>query len=288
MVISAQDPAAARRLWHAVEPLHALVYFAPDVRLAMKAVGMKGFWMGYFAGRASALGPVPAEVVTAAFFNFHPRMVARAIPDAWSVAPSDVVLTAWFDAAVTALRQLVGAETHAATEAATLLRAACDGLDCAGRPLAAAWAGVPWRDEPLADLWLGTTVLREHRGDGHVAALVAEGVSGAQAHVLAAAEGLAPRESLQPNRGWSDEEWSEAETSLRGRGWLDEDGRLTDAGAEARTRIEATTDRLATAPLRALGEPGLSRLLELTEMLTALVHEAGVVTYPNPIGLPRP
>lgn len=282
---AASDLSPARRLWLGAEPLHAVVYFAPETAEACKAIGLKGFWMGYFAGRAAPMGPVAPAVVEAAFFNFHPSMVRRALPDAWSFSdPATVLATRW-DSATEVLRRLIGQGDDVA-EAAELARAACEGLDHEGRPLAAAWADVPWRDEPVADLWLACTVLREHRGDGHVAALVDAGVGGLEAHVLADATRAIPREALQPNRGWSDQDWADAQRRLRQRGLLDEHRLATPEGHALREQVERRTDELATPPLRALGPERAERLIAALAALAPRVVPA--LPFPNPIGLPAP
>lgn len=298
----AHDPSEARRLWHAVEPLHAIAYFAPETTAGWRDLGLRGFWMGYFASRSAPMGAVGPEAIIATFFNFHPAMVRRAIPDAWSYAAPEAVLETWRDTAVTALRRILGPEpptvssfatpgaelrtVGALSEAAALLRAACEGLDCAGRPLAAAWAGVPWRDEPLDDLWLGATILREHRGDGHVGTLLAAELDGCAAHVLSVAADRNVREAIQPHRGWTDDDWASAQERLRGRGWLDASGAITVEGRQVRADIEVQTDRLAMPPLSALGPERTQQLLAALEPLTAAVWTAEGLPHPNPIGLP--
>ena len=240
----------ARRMWQALETLHMTVYFAPEPRDAYRRAGLRGGWMGYFASRAAAMGPVPAEVVMATFYNFHPRMVRRAIPDAWGFAPPERVLAARYEGADAALRRLLGpwAEGAEVAEAAALARQAMEGRDPSGRPLFAAHAALPWPDEPRLALWHGATLYREFRGDGHVACLLADAVDGCEAHVLAAGAGQLPGSVLREYRGWSDEEWSAAAARLRGRGWVDPEGSLTAAGRDARDAREAGTDDLAAAP----------------------------------------
>src|SRR5205823_7591950 len=139
---------------------------------AFEDAGLRGFWRGYFAGRAAPLGAVGAATVVASFFNFAPAMVARAVPDVWQrAAPADV-LRARTDGAVAALdRLLAGQPAGAVAEAAELLTAATTGLDTAGRVLGAANAALDPPAAPVGRLWHASTVLREHRGDGHVAAL---------------------------------------------------------------------------------------------------------------------
>lgn len=203
--INQPDLSSARTAWRVLEPYHAMIYFAPEAREAYAAAGLKGYWMGYFASRAAPLGAVPASVVTATFFNFHPRMVARAIPDAWRFSSPERVLEARLHAADAALRRLLGAQIASAdvAEAAELAREAATSCSIAGRPLFAAYYDLPWPIEPHLVLWHAATLLREFRGDGHVVALLAEGLDGCEAHVTQVGTGNVPREVLQPNRSWS-------------------------------------------------------------------------------------
>ena len=213
----------ARSMWRLLEPLHAVTYFAPETADAFRAAGTKGFWMGYFGGRAAPMGEAIAPVVAATFFNFAPAMVARSVPDVWSFATPAQLLEARSTGATRALRRLLGplADSPHVSAAAALARRAVDGLVTAGRPLAAANASLPWPADEVTVLWQAATVLREHRGDGHVAAVVVEGLGGCQAHVSLAATGAVPRTVLQPNRGWTDQQWDETERTLAQQGWID-------------------------------------------------------------------
>jgi hypothetical protein len=226
----------------------------------------------------------------ATFYNFHPRMVRRAIPDAWGFAAPAKVLEARFAGADAALRRLLGtwAASPEATEAATLTRQAMEGQDPSGRPLFAAHAALDWPEAPHLALWHGATLYREFRGDGHVAALLGDGVGGLEAHVLAAAGGQLPGSFLREYRGWSEEEWAEAAARLRERGWLEADGTMTEAGHTARDARERRTDELATPPWDQLGPDGCARLLELLEEPVRLVVAGGGIPFPNPVGLPAP
>jgi hypothetical protein len=289
--MTAATPAAmARRMWQALETLHMTVYWAPEPRDAYRQAGLRGGWMGYFASRSAAMGPVPAEVVMATFYNFHPRMVRRAIPDAWGFAAPAKVLEARFAGADAALRRLLGtwAGSPEAAEAAGLTRRAMEGQDPSGRPLFAAHAALDWPEAPHLALWHGATLYREFRGDGHVAALLGDGVGGLEAHVLAAAGGQLPGSYLREYRGWSEEEWAEAAARLRERGWLQADGTMTDVGHTARDARERRTDVLATPPWDRLGPDGCARLLALLDQPVRLVVEGGGIPFPNPVGLPAP
>lgn len=283
------DPSFARRAWQRLETLHAVVYFAPEKKAAYDAAGLKGGWMGYFAGRAAPLGAVSAEVVTAVFYNFHPAMVRRSIPDAWTFSSPERVLEARLEVVDGALRRLLGdVEDRTLAGAAALCAEAAERCDLPGRPLFAANAALDAPPEPHLRLWHGATMLREHRGDGHVAALVAAGLDGCEAHLSLAGTGTVPASELQPYRGWSDDEWSAARERLAERGLLDAEGMLTREGAELRRWVEDRTDDAALGPWRSLGEATGERLLAWLEGPVRRVIEGGGVPFPNPMGLPRP
>jgi len=280
----------ARRMWPAFETYHAHIYFVPEAAEAYRQLGLKGGWMGYFASRSAPLGAASPELVTAVFFNFHPAMVARALPDAWGLASPEDILAARLGTADVALRRLIPDHigSPAEAEAAALAREAAEWPALSGRPLFAALRSRPWPEEPHLALWHACTLLREHRGDGHVAALTAAGLDGCEAHVTVTATGAVPRDTLQSNRKWSDEEWAAAEERLRERGWLDGDGNLTDAGRAGRAEVEARTDELAEEPWRALGPERTERLLELLTPMARAINDAGGVPVPNPVGVPAP
>jgi hypothetical protein len=276
----------ARRLWAAVEPLHAVVYFAPETAAAAKEVGLRGYWMGYFAGRLAPLGPIGPAAAASMLFGFAPAMVARALPDAWSFASPLEVQRARLSAVEAALSRVLGSSGH--SELASLLERAASACRFDGRPLAAAWSAVPRPSGVLGRLWLAATVLREHRGDGHVLSAVHAGLTGLETTLTHIGDGALARGDVQPHRGWSDADWSDAVSRLAARGLLDSSGRLTASGTSLRLRIEEDTDRLAAAPVEALGSAGLSRLLELAVPASRAVVDAGVVPIPNPMGVPRP
>lgn len=286
----AQPPAVAlaRRMWVLLEAVHGVTYFTAPARAAHEAVGLRGFWRGYFAMRAAPLGPVGPAVVTAVFHGFAPRMVARALPEVWSRATPAVALRARLDGAVAALRRH-GAPPPGAggvADAVAVLRRVVAELDPAGHPLGAANAALPWPEEPLAALWQAATVLREHRGDGHVAVLTVEGVGGCQAHVLRdAADGS--RELTQAHRGFTDDEWDAAAAALRHRGLLERTGRLTPAGARLRAAVEARTDELSAPPWQVLSDAEVDLLRAVLGPLAARLA-GGAVPYPNPVGAPPP
>jgi hypothetical protein len=285
------DVRLARALWRVVEPYHAVVYFAPDVKSAFEDLGLSGFWRGYFASRAAPMGPVPAAVVIATFYNFHPDMVRRAMSETWSRADPAAVTAERVRLADRTLRAWLGDEAIVSpdvVEAAGVARRAAEAASPLGRPLFAGYTALEWPVEPHLVLWHAATLLREHRGDGHVSALVGEQVGGCEANVLTAASGASTSELQRASRQWPDDEWDAAVDRLRERGWVDGDTALTPAGASAKRRIEDRTDELATPPLAALDNNEQDRLVALLDQLSRAIVDAGGVTFPNPIGLPDP
>ncbi|MCT2581721.1 SCO6745 family protein [Actinophytocola gossypii] len=277
----------ARRLWSSLEPLHDVVYFAPGVRDAGVAIGLRGFWMTYFAFRAAPLGPVGAEPVVAAFAGFEPSMVAKALPEAWARATPAACLVARSEVSAAALRKVGVDEAVCATVAAELgpVLAAADGT---GRPLHAANACLPLPDDPVAALWQVATTLREHRGDGHVAALVACGLSGLEALLLQVGFGRFPGSQLRSVRGWSEHAWDSAATGLADRGLLTGDGGLTAAGRELLAEVEERTDAASwRGGLSAVGEAGVDRLVEVLAPSVSALWASGVLPEINPTGLER-
>ncbi|QNG55597.1 hypothetical protein H6H00_14170 [Pseudonocardia petroleophila] len=275
-------------MWRAVEPIHAVTYFAPESKAACDALGTRGYWMSYFGLRAAPLGAAPPELVTALFYNFHPAHVARAVPDVWAVAPPERYLEARLEAVDAALRRLVGPEVLAGpevAEAASIARAAALAAPTAGRALAAANAALPWPDAPHLVLWQAQTVLREHRGDGHVAALLTAGLDPLEALVVFAADLGLDAAALRLRRGWSEQEWDAAVGRLAERGLLDAAGALDEEGRLLRAEVEAHTDALADVPWLAVGAERAERLVELAAPLVAALAAGDGFAPDNPMGL---
>jgi hypothetical protein len=272
-------------MWTLFEPVHAVTYFAPEALEAFKAAGLRGFWRGYFAGRAAPLGAAGPEVVTASFYNFAPAFVARALPSVWELISPGEALALRREGAAAALGALLAGRDNEVKTALGLLERALDGLDYPGRPWAAANGALPASDDDLGRLWQAVTTLREHRGDGHFAAVLAAGLDGAEVLVLRCGLDMS-RETMQPIRGWTDEQWDAAAERLAGRGLLDAGGVITAAGRDVKATVEETTDRVAGRPWANLGE---ARVAELAAALMPLALAcAAVVPYPSPIGVPEP
>lgn len=273
------DTRDSGRLARGLEPLHAMAYFAPETEEHLTGAGLKPGRMSYFAGRAAPMGAVGPGVVAATFYNFAPGLVARSIPAAWALATPEELVTARFAAVDAALRRMLGDDVVASpdvAEAAELARRAAEAATGEGRPLAAAHLDLTWPTAPHLVLWHALTILREHRGDGHIATLVAAEMDGLSALVSYTATGRGFVTSFaMASRGWSLEQWDGAVAALTERGVLAADGTLTEAGTELRKGVEDITNRLGAAPWNHLGDDGAARLGEIGGRLVRSLLTAG-------------
>ncbi|MET8450103.1 hypothetical protein [Streptomyces sp. NPDC005209] len=267
----------ARAAWRRLEPVHGMIYFAPEARRRYADLGLSGR-AGYFASRSAAFGRASAELVIATFYNFNPDMVRKAVHGVWDATTPQQVLDARNAAASEALRRAGIHELPAFDEVLALTRKAAQaaGEHAQGRPLFAAHAALPWPDEPVLQLWHAQTLLREFRGDGHVACLLTEGVGGLEALILHAVTGDVPVDFLKASRAWPEDEWADTKERLRTRGLLDGDS-LSPEGVRLRQHIEDRTDRLALPAYAALGDSGCERLAELASPFGRAVVEAGLL-----------
>ena len=278
------DALTARKTWRSMEAVHGMIYFTPDAPPAYAAVGVTKNRMGYFASRVAAMGAVPPEVVIATFYNFHPGLVRASMHDAWTVTTPEAMRGARLNAVNTSLTRAFGADvlnSAELAEAAGLTRraamVACERPE--GRPLFAAHASLPWPDEPHLELWHAQTLLREFRGDGHIAVLTIEGLTGLDALITHAASGDVPAAALKATRSWSDAEWDAGVQALAERGIVNADGSFTDAGRLQRQSIEERTDQLALAPYVELGDDAALTLRGTGKKLTELVMAGGLLSF---------
>ena len=279
-----------RQLWHLLEPLHAVLYYAPEVFEEAAALGydVKERWPSYFSLRSAPLGPAGAERVTSAFYSFSPRMVAEHIDSAWATADPDAVLAARLRGIDRAYRAILGdrVDSPELAEAAALARRAAEAANTADCPLAAANAELEWPEAPHLQLWQAATILREHRGDGHVAALLVAGLDPVESLVSFAVIGAASVERFE-SRGWSAEEWAAARERLTARGLVDEDGEATDTGRDLRHSVEHHTDQLAAAPWQLLGAADTARLADLLGDFWVAVLSSGLLPSETTLGIGR-
>lgn len=276
----ADAPAVSGWMLATLEIVHAPVYRSRELRGRLADVGVTDRMAAYLAQRSAPLGPAGPQLVTATFYGFSPAAVAAHLPAVWDrVAPAQM-LAFTLEAMRELLGRLIGDRVAVVAELAELLGPIADAHPTAGRPLAAAWASVPATGEPLLDLWLASSRIRESRGDGHVALLVAEGIGPVESHLVTVGDDPARRAGLQALRGWTTTELDDAAARLRERGLLDADGRRTDAARELRRRIERRTDELSAAPWAAAGPETVTRVADLTLELLPPILASGTLLPP--------
>lgn len=266
----------ARRMFELVEPIGVLPYGDAVLSEVVEALGLENIWDRYFAGRAAPLGRVPAEVVHALFYNLFPGEVARPIPRVWEVTTPEAAFAARDDGCVRALRSDLGhvAAPPGVARTADLLAQAAVSAPPEGRAMYAALRGLPLPEQPLARLFRAATLLREHRGDNHIAALISHGIGGTESHFLGAiAMGMPGGDSGRVHHRPRAERVA-IEEGLRARGLIDASGRFTAAGWETKNQVEALTDELAQAPYDALTDAELRELVAGLEPIAACLTAA--------------
>jgi hypothetical protein len=272
------DAFAAGQLSRSLDPLHSASYFVPEAAKKFHALGLEGR-ASYFAARSAPMGAVGPKVVAATFFNFSPELIAAYIPTAWKLAAPDTVTRVRYEVVDAALPRLLGEELTNSPEmlaAAALLRRTAEAIpDGDGRPLYAGHAELDWPEEPYGQVWHAITLLREYRGDGHIAVLVAHGLTGLESLITHTATGIGfDPEFGRKLRGWTREQWDAGADALRDRGLLDQDGVLTQAGVDLRSAIEDRTDDLAYAPWRTLSDEEVGELTRIAAAFRAAVQSA--------------
>ena len=266
----------ARRMFELVEPIGLLPYSAREPNEEMFALGFTDYWDTYFAGRAAPLGVVSAEVVDALFYNFAPGEVARHIPKVWRTTTPEAAIAARRRGCARALRRILHdcVETPGFARAAELLTRAAVSAPVEGRPMYAALRAVPAPDDVVTRLFHAASLLREHRGDGHVAALMAEGVGGLEAHALLALDMGLPAEKFGRLHHLPAAQIADVVEGMRRRGLVADDGWLSEAGRAVKRRVEARTDDLAAVAYESLERDELDELMAELEPLAALLVAA--------------
>src|SRR6476620_8499838 len=246
--------ALARKMFDLVEPIGAIPYSADEPNEAMFALGFTNYWDTYFAGRAAPLGLVPAEVVDALFYNFAPGEVSRHIPKVWNTTTPEAAIAARQTGCVKALRRILGdhVDSPAFARAAELLLRAATSAPFEGRPMYAALRTIPIPDDVVARLFHAASLLREHRGDGHIAALMTEGIGGLEAHALFALDMGMPAENFGRIHHLPAPQIAAVIDGMRERGLIGDDGWLSEQGGAVKQRVESYTDDLAAKPYESL------------------------------------
>ena len=273
--------ATARRLRELVEPIAAAVYFAPEAQRRYEGLGLN-YFEGYFCSRSAVLGAAPWRVVSGAFAAFKPAIVERAVTGGWQKTTPDALLAARLDGARDQIARMAGEHADVFPAAAEILLGLTDGLDLSGRLLFAGLAGqpVPAEDDPTGRLWRAADLVREHRGDGHIAAWIDE-VDSTEVTVLTELWwGIEPG-SYVWTRGWDDADVAAARVRLTDRGLLAADGGLTDEGRKLRERVERRTDHAERDVVARLGDRADELFALLAPISRAMVGKDGYPASPD-------
>jgi hypothetical protein len=287
MALLTIDASRTRAALRSLEPAFGPAALVPEVVAAFDALGLGLDHMSKrnLVQRTAPIGPVSVEVAVSVVYNFNPDFIASVIPGVWKIAAPDVILDCQARAYSPVLEAaLAPLGTAHVSELASLARIAAEAASerCEGRSLFAGMASQPWPDEDHLVIWNAAKLLREHRGDGHIAGLVIEGLSGIDALVVHAAYEGFPASMIRESRRWSESDWDDAAADLRQRGWLTDDAELvlTEDGRRRRAWIEARTDELAAAAYEPLGETGIDRLMELGAGMIEALAAAGLQYVP--------
>jgi len=262
----------ARRLRNLVEPLAAGVYFAPEAQQRYEALGLN-YFEGYFCSRGACLGNAPWSVICAAFGAFKPAVVEQAVTRGWSKTDAEVLLEARRDGATEQLNRLLGEPGPEMTQATDILFSLTEGVDPSGRMLYAGLSVLPVPDTPMGRLWRAADLVREHRGDGHIAAWVSRTDSCEITLLTELTWGLQPGAYVF-TRGWDQDDVDAARARLQERGLLDGEGQLTESGRAFRAEIEHSTDLAEREILDRLGDRA-GELFSLIRPLAKTIVENG-------------
>lgn len=286
------DP--ARALAAALEPFTGQVYFSPECHAAYEGLGFgpSGGEVGgvqmpeieaYFTSRGSVMGQVPGEVVAAAFGVFKPAIVIPAVAAGWSKTDASTIEAARTDGAVGQLRRILGDQPEGLSLAVDLLRRATAGLEPAGKPLYAGLRSQAVPDSELGSAWRMADMLREYRGDAHVAVWTAAGFDACEIGMLTELYWGLPSRSYSRTRGWDDTDYEAASAGLGARGLLAADA-LTAEGTREREAVETATDRVCRPIVEALGDD-LSVLVEILTAWSTEIRSAGGYPASGPVEL---
>ena len=269
------DMSAVREISVAINTAHRFVYFVPEAAEEYAKLGITERAPAYFAARSAPLGPVPWQITLATFYNFSPRAV-QAMVGVWDAAAPEAWQAARFTVVARSMERVgVALTADEIAEARSLIDPVVAAADLAGKPLAAANAALDLPSDALTALWQQITVLREWRGDAHIAVLTANQLGPCDCTVIQTGTGRFPLALARGTRMWDDAEWADASARLAARGWTAADGTVTDAGTAAREQVEVDTDELCAPLWEPIGADGARRLAALLAPINDAFTAAG-------------
>ena len=264
-----------RALRNVCEPIGANVYFAPEAHQRYLALGLQSMGNGYFCSRSASMGKPSGLVVTAAFGVFNPAVVVPAVESGWAITEPGPLLQARYDGAVASLRRLLGEpDPRLLSRAVELLRRGLEEAEGAGHPLFSGLKGLPWPTEPLGQLWRCCDMVREHRGDSHIAVWTRAMVKPIEIQLMSELQLGISLKTYSMTRGWSIEQMDRALDEMRERGWV-EGEMFTQEGRVFRDQIESDTDDMETPVVDAIGAE-FDQLIEILSPWAASIVKVGI------------
>ncbi|MBF6599704.1 MAG: hypothetical protein IVW36_04255 [Dehalococcoidia bacterium] len=264
-----------RTLRNVCEPIGANVYFAPEAHERYAKLGLQGYGSGYFCSRGASLGKPGGLVVTAAFGVFSPAVVVPAVEAGWAATEPAPLLDARHDGAVASLRRLLGEPDACQLDRAVeLLQRGLARAEGAGHPLFSGLKSLPWPGDPVGQLWRCCDLVREHRGDSHIAVWTRAMVAPIEIQLMSELQMGIPLKTYSATRGWTPAEMDAALDGMRAKGWLDGDSFSPD-GRALREAIESDTDAMEVPIVDAI-EPDFDELVEILRPWASAITAAGI------------
>ena len=275
----------SRQLAAALEPIAGQVYFSPECHANYQALGFgegRGVQDGvamsnrvaYFTSRGSVMGQVSGQVVAATFAVFNPDLVIPSVEEGWKLTDATSICSARDRGAIAQLERILGASPIGVDRARELLQRAVDPLRLEGRALFAGLRSLAMPTTALGATWRLADMLREYRGDSHIAAWLSEGLDAVEVCLLTDVFSGLPMRTYSATRGWRTEQFDPATERLVSRGLLEVNGdAFTAAGREIRIRIELNTDKQMHAAMHAI-EDDLAELMEILAPMAQAIKDA--------------
>jgi hypothetical protein len=266
-----------RALRDVCEPIGANVYFAPEAHQRYAALGLAGYGPGYFCSRGASLGRPSGQVVTAAFGVFSSAVVVPSVEEGWSKTEPGPLLQARYEGATASLRRLLGEpDPVQVARAVELLLRGLEAAEGAGHALYSGLRGLPFPDEPLGQLWRCCDMVREHRGDSHIAVWTRAMLHPLEIQLMSELQLNIPLKTYSATRGWTVAQMDEAIAGMRAKGWMDREAdTFSPDGRALRERIEAETDDMEVRIVDAIGE-SLDELLAILRPWAAAIVSVGI------------
>jgi hypothetical protein len=264
-----------RVLRNVCEPIGANVYFAPEAHERYRALGLANYGSAYFCSRSASMGVLSGMTVASAFGVFNPTVVSAAVEAGWAKTDRDTLLRARYDGAVASLRRLIGEpDSKTLSRAIELLRRGLAVAQHAGHPIYSGLLSLPFPDDPMGQLWRCCDMVREHRGDSHVAVWAKALVEPIEIQLMSELQMGIPLKTYSATRGWSPQQMDDALDGMRAKGWMTGD-KFSPEGQALRDRIEADTDAMETPIVDAIGGD-FDELIDILRPWAAAIVKVGI------------